>query len=77
MVINNAVVFVTGASSGIGEAMARAASRAVARVLLLAHRQNPIEALTQDLGDVLELCATSTSPSRCDTPLPLPNSTPR
>jgi NADP-dependent 3-hydroxy acid dehydrogenase YdfG len=53
MDINGAVVFVTGASSGIGAATARAASRAGARVVLAARREERIRQLAGDLGQAL------------------------
>ena len=56
--INGAVVFVTGASSGIGAATARAASRAGARVVLAARREERIRQLADELGQAL--------PVRCD-----------
>jgi NADP-dependent 3-hydroxy acid dehydrogenase YdfG len=58
MDINGAVVFVTGASSGIGAATARAASRAGASVVLAARREERIRQLAGDLGQAL--------PVRCD-----------
>ena len=58
MDINGAVVLVTGASSGIGTATARAASRAGARVVLIARREDRIRQLADELGDAL--------PVRCD-----------
>jgi NADP-dependent 3-hydroxy acid dehydrogenase YdfG len=42
MDLNNSVVLVTGASSGIGTATAQAASRAGARVVLVARREDRI-----------------------------------
>ncbi|MFK0166983.1 SDR family oxidoreductase [Rhizobium sp. NPDC090279] len=51
MEIRDAVVLVTGASSGIGEATARAASQSGARVVLLARRKDRIDALASELGD--------------------------
>jgi NAD(P)-dependent dehydrogenase (short-subunit alcohol dehydrogenase family) len=51
--IRNAVVVVTGASSGIGEATARAAARSGARVVLLARRKDRIDALAAELGHAL------------------------
>ena len=51
MEIKDAVVIVTGASSGIGEATARAAALSGARVVLLARRQDRIEALAREIGN--------------------------
>ena len=53
MDLNNSVVLVTGASSGIGAATAQAASRAGARVVLAARREDRIRQLATDLGDAL------------------------
>jgi NADP-dependent 3-hydroxy acid dehydrogenase YdfG len=53
MDINNAVVLVTGASSGIGAATARSASRAGAKVVLLARREDRIRQLAEELGEAL------------------------
>jgi NAD(P)-dependent dehydrogenase (short-subunit alcohol dehydrogenase family) len=58
MDINEAVVLITGASSGIGTATARAASRAGARVVLIARREDRIRQLAEELGDAV--------PVRCD-----------
>ena len=58
MDLSNSVVLVTGASSGIGAATARAASRAGARVVLAARRQDRITQLAAGLGDALAV--------RCD-----------
>jgi len=51
-------VFVTGASSGIGAATARAASHAGARVVLAARSEERIRQLADELGDAV--------PVRCD-----------
>jgi NAD(P)-dependent dehydrogenase (short-subunit alcohol dehydrogenase family) len=51
MEIKDAVILVTGASSGIGEATARAAAQSGARVVLLARRKDRIDALARELGD--------------------------
>ena len=58
MEINGAVVLVTGASSGIGAATARAASQAGARVVLAARREERIAQLAGELSDAV--------PVRCD-----------
>ncbi|GAB2573201.1 SDR family oxidoreductase [Microlunatus antarcticus] len=50
MDIDDAVVVVTGASSGIGEATARAASARGARVVLAARREDRVSALADELG---------------------------
>jgi NADP-dependent 3-hydroxy acid dehydrogenase YdfG len=55
MEINGAVVLVTGASSGIGAATARAASRAGARVVLIARREERIRQLAAELGESVAL----------------------
>lgn len=64
MDIKNAVVIVTGASSGIGQATARAASRAGARVVLVARRRDRIEALAQELGHALAVACDVTRPEQ-------------
>lgn len=51
MEIREAIVLVTGASSGIGEATARAAVQSGACVVLLARRKDRIDALASELGD--------------------------
>lgn len=58
MDIKRAVVLVTGASSGIGAATARAASRAGGRVVLAARREDRIRQLADELGEAV--------PVRCD-----------
>jgi NADP-dependent 3-hydroxy acid dehydrogenase YdfG len=53
MDLDGAVVLVTGASSGIGAATARAASQAGARVALMARREDRVRRLADELGDAL------------------------
>jgi NADP-dependent 3-hydroxy acid dehydrogenase YdfG len=53
MDINGAVVLVTGASSVIGAATARAASHAGARVVLAAPREERIRQLADELGEAV------------------------
>lgn len=56
MQIKNSVVLITGASSGIGEATARAVVQAGGRAVLLARRQDRLDDLARELGeDVLAL----------------------
>ncbi|WP_299951886.1 SDR family oxidoreductase [uncultured Modestobacter sp.] len=50
MDVKNKVVMITGASSGIGAATARAASRAGARLVLAARREERIADLADELG---------------------------
>lgn len=58
MDIDAAVVLITGASSGIGEATVRAASRAGARLVLAARREDRITRLAEELGNAVAV--------RCD-----------
>ena len=47
------IVFVTGASAGFGEAIARSFVRAGHKVVATARRKDRLQALAQDLGDAL------------------------
>jgi len=62
MKIKDAVIVITGASSGIGAATARAAVRAGAKVAVLARREARLTALGQELNNAL--------PLRCDVTCP-------
>src|ERR1700722_14719487 len=53
--VNQAVILITGASSGIGAATARAASRAGARVVLAARREERITQLADELDDAFAI----------------------
>ena len=53
MEIKNAVVLITGASSGIGAATARAAAQAGAKLVLAARREDRIQALADELGNAV------------------------
>lgn len=64
MEIKEAVVLVTGASSGIGEATARAAAQSGARVVLLARRKDRIDALAEELGNALAVACDVTRPEQ-------------
>jgi len=48
------VVLVTGASAGIGEALAREAVQGGARVVLFARRKERVDALAQELGEAAQ-----------------------
>ncbi|MCH6472003.1 SDR family NAD(P)-dependent oxidoreductase [Sinomonas terrae] len=58
MDLNNAVMIVTGASSGIGASTARAAAAAGARLVLAARREDRLNELAEQLPDAI--------PVRCD-----------
>jgi NADP-dependent 3-hydroxy acid dehydrogenase YdfG len=53
MDIRDSVVVITGASSGIGAATARAASAAGARLVLAARREDRVRALADELGNAV------------------------
>jgi len=64
MELEDAVVLVTGASSGIGEATARAAARAGARLVLVARREDRLRALAAELGDARAVRCDVTDPAQ-------------
>lgn len=64
MEVSGSVIILTGASSGIGEATARAASKAGARVALLARRGDRIERLASELGNALAIPCDVTDPAQ-------------
>ena len=66
MNIDDAVVVVTGASSGIGEATARAAAAGGARVVLAARREDRISALADELGQAVAVRCDVTDPAQVD-----------
>lgn len=64
MDINGAVVLVTGASSGIGAATARAASHAGARVVLAARREERLRQVADELGEAVLVRCDVTDPGQ-------------
>lgn len=55
--MTNEVVFITGASSGIGEALAREWAMRGARLVLTARRKDRIDALAEELGSSAKVLA--------------------
>ncbi len=64
MEINGAVVVVTGASSGIGEATARAAAARGARLVLAARREERVADLATELGRAVAVRCDVTDPDQ-------------
>jgi NADP-dependent 3-hydroxy acid dehydrogenase YdfG len=64
--ITNSVIVVTGASSGIGAATARAASLAGARLVLAARREDRIKALADELGQAVAVRCDVTDQAQVD-----------
>jgi short-subunit dehydrogenase len=58
------VIVITGASSGIGAATARAASRAGVRLVLAARREDRVQALADELGDAVAVRCDVTDPAQ-------------
>ena len=66
MDIKNSVIIVTGASSGIGAATARAASQAGARLVLAARRGELVTALADELGNAIAVQCDVTDAAQVD-----------
>ncbi|MCJ8056806.1 SDR family oxidoreductase [Shinella curvata] len=66
MELKDAIVMITGASSGIGEATARAASAAGAKLVLLARRKDRLASLAEELGNALAIECDVTRPERVE-----------
>ena len=66
MQIEDSVVVITGASSGIGAATARAASRAGARLVLAARREERVRALADELGRAVAVRCDVTDQAQVD-----------
>lgn len=64
MKIEDAVIMITGASSGIGQATTRAALQAGARVILLARRKDRLDALADGSGNALAVACDVTQPDQ-------------
>src|SRR5690349_13343060 len=69
MEIENSVVMITGASSGIGAATARAASRAGARLVLIARREDRVRDLAAELGRAIAVRCDVTDQEQIHTPV--------
>jgi short-subunit dehydrogenase len=66
MDIDGSVILITGASSGIGAATARAASRAGARLVLAARREDRVAQLAAELGDAIAVRCDVTDTTQVD-----------
>ena len=64
MDLNNAVMIVTGASSGIGASTARAAAAAGARLVLAARREDRLNELAEQLPDAIAVRCDVTDPAQ-------------
>lgn len=64
MDIENSVIVITGASSGIGAATARAAARAGARLVLAARREDRVRALADELDRAVAVRCDVTDPTQ-------------
>lgn len=68
MVLENKVVIITGASSGVGEALAEAFARRGARIVLAARREDRLQAVLQRIApyaaDVLAIPTDITDPTQ-------------
>ena len=66
MKVEEAVIMITGASSGIGEATVRAALQAGARVILLARRKARLDILADESGNTLAVACDVTQPDQIE-----------
>ena len=71
--LDNKVVFISGGSQGLGAAIARAAVRECARVVVTGRRPGPGEKLVAEFAEqgvaaLFPNCSTPTSPSICAVP---------
>lgn len=66
MHIKDSVIVITGASSGIGAATARAASRAGARLVLAARREDRVTELANELGRAIAVRCDVTDQAQID-----------
>lgn len=64
MDISGKVMIVTGASSGIGEATARLAAKAGARLVLAARRRDRLDALAEEVGGALAVTTDMRDPEQ-------------
>ena len=56
MTIENKVVIITGASSGIGEATAKLLASKGARIVMGARREDKLKALAEEIQKLVDIC---------------------